>query len=127
VQGGRKPRLAPTDVERQPLGCLTVCLHFHLLPPAQAADDAEAGGLSCGCSSPDKCTCPKAGTPAGDVAKLLCGPAAHAALPASGAQRPGEQAACPFTGLSLSQIAELKKTPPEVLQQSWKGIVQRLE
>jgi hypothetical protein len=34
---------------------------------------------------------------------------------------------CPLTGLTLSQIAELKKTPPEVLQQNWKGIVQRLE
>jgi hypothetical protein len=93
----------------------------------QVADDAEVPGLPCGCLSHDKCSCPKAVTPAGKVAKVLHRLGPHALLPPSSAQRPGEQAACPLTGLSLSQIGELKETPPDVLQQSWKGIVQRLE
>ena len=35
--------------------------------------------------------------------------------------------ACPLTGLTMSQIAELQKTPPEVLAQRWRGLTQRLE
>ncbi len=34
--------------------------------------------------------------------------------------------ACPLTGLTLSQIAELKRSPPEALQREWKSIAQRL-
>lgn len=96
-------------------------------PALQAVDDAAVQGLPCGCLSPDKCSCHKGNTLEGGVVKLLSTPGSLALVPPSCAQRPGEAPACPLTGLSLSQVEELKEAVPDSLQQSWKSIVQRLE
>lgn len=85
--------------------------------PAQAvAGSAGAAPLPCGCRSLAECSClaPAALTTAQQAAQTLA--AAHG-LDAS---------ACPLTGLTLSQIAELKSSPPEALQQAWRSIAQRL-
>lgn len=91
------------------------------LETSKAEDEAEATAAI------------KAGGSCLDLAKAMC-PSSSGPFPAASvaaaAGKGGPQpfgSECPLTGLTLSQIAELKKTPPEVLQQNWKGIVQRLE
>lgn len=86
----------------------------------QAAADKEAAApLPCGCPRLAECSC-------------LAAPALTAAQQAASklelAHRLDVSAgpSCPLTGLTLSQIAELKRSPPEALQRDWKSIAQRL-
>lgn len=100
---------------------------------AQAASAARQ--LPCGCPSLAECTCT---LPNGSAAKAaaqqlaICHSVALAddaapVEPEKGPHRHGSKGlSCPFTGLTLSQIAELKQTPPEHLQRTWRGIAQRL-
>lgn len=97
---------------------------------AKAASEAKPP--PCGCPSAAQCTCM---LPNGSAAKLaaqqltICHSVALADDAAPAGPEGGSplgRGQCPFTGLSLSQIAELKKTPPEQLQRTWRGIAQRL-
>ena len=75
--------------------------------------------LPCGCASPEACSCGRGGSTAAQAAATL-------ALAKCGQEASGAPPCCPLTGLSLSQIAELMRSPPEALQRVWKSIAQRL-
>lgn len=84
--------------------------------------------MPCSCPSPAQCTCRSPdGSAAKSAALAIC---QSIALPcdaaSAGVVDKAARAQCPFTGLTLSQIAELKQAPPEQLQRSWRGIAQRL-
>lgn len=85
---------------------------------ALARTQADAGApLPCGCASLAQCTC---------LVQRSAGQAAAAQLAACHSLDVSGGAQCPLTGLTLSQIAELKRSPPEALQQDWRSIAQRL-
>lgn len=89
-------------------------------PPGlpQKAAERDMPRLPCGCASLAECKCLQGASTAAQAAAPLA--LAHRGLEVSGGP------SCPLTGLTLSQIAELKGSPPEALQQDWKRIAQRL-
>lgn len=90
-----------------------------VLQAAAAEDPGVPGLLPCGCASLASCSCLAGKSTAAQAAAALS--CCHQGLEVSAG------AACPLTGLTLSQIAELKRSPPEALQRDWKDIAQRLE
>jgi hypothetical protein len=89
------------------------------LETGKKASEPDMPPLPCGCASLESCTCGRSGSTAGKAAASL-------ALARCGMKETNGPA-CPLTGLTLSQIAELKRSPPEALQREWKSITQRLQ
>ncbi|PSC74037.1 hypothetical protein C2E20_2624 [Micractinium conductrix] len=108
-----------------------------------AEADAARGGVPppCTCGNPVQCSCGarRAGTAAGGghlkIRELPPGASELSTSSSDAVCGAGEGSSsgdvlecgeCPLTGLTLSQIAELKRTPPEGLQRRWRSIAERL-